>query len=69
MLKWSFQYYGKKIFINEFYETNLKPSSDLGVDDFEPRVINQLLEFTYRYVTTILDDAKYDPVERHKNCN
>ncbi|CRL01922.1 CLUMA_CG015170, isoform A [Clunio marinus] len=31
---------------------------DLGINDFEPRVINQLLEFTYRYVTTILDDAK-----------
>jgi hypothetical protein len=33
-------------------------SSDVGIQDFEPRVINQLLEFTYRYVTTILDDAK-----------
>lgn len=31
---------------------------DIGVNDFEPRIINQLLEFTYRYVTTILDDAK-----------
>jgi hypothetical protein len=31
---------------------------DVGIQDFEPRVINQLLEFTYRYVTTILDDAK-----------
>ncbi|XP_058124283.1 transcription initiation factor TFIID subunit 9 [Anopheles coustani] len=31
---------------------------ELGVNDYEPRVINQLLEFTYRYVTCILDDAK-----------
>lgn len=31
---------------------------DIGLEDFEPRVINQLLEFTYRYVTTILEDAK-----------
>lgn len=31
---------------------------ELGVSDYEPRVINQLLEFTYRYVTCILDDAK-----------
>ncbi|XP_065354327.1 transcription initiation factor TFIID subunit 9 [Calliphora vicina] len=31
---------------------------DLGIQEYEPRVINQLLEFTYRYVTCILDDAK-----------
>ncbi|XP_053669797.1 transcription initiation factor TFIID subunit 9 [Anopheles nili] len=31
---------------------------ELGVNDYEPRVINQLLEFTYRYVTCVLDDAK-----------
>ncbi|XP_055847654.1 transcription initiation factor TFIID subunit 9 [Episyrphus balteatus] len=31
---------------------------ELNVTDYEPRVINQLLEFTYRYVTCILDDAK-----------
>ncbi|XP_052891570.1 transcription initiation factor TFIID subunit 9 [Anopheles moucheti] len=31
---------------------------ELGATDYEPRVINQLLEFTYRYVTCILDDAK-----------
>lgn len=34
------------------------PYRELGVDEFENRVINQLLEFTYRYVTCILDDAK-----------
>ncbi|XP_067633393.1 transcription initiation factor TFIID subunit 9 [Eurosta solidaginis] len=31
---------------------------ELNIQDYEPRVINQLLEFTYRYVTCILDDAK-----------
>ncbi|XP_063365292.1 transcription initiation factor TFIID subunit 9 [Cydia amplana] len=31
---------------------------EVGVTDYEPRVVNQLLEFTYRYVTSILDDAR-----------
>lgn len=31
---------------------------DMGIMDYEPRVINQLLEFTYRYVTCILDESK-----------
>ncbi|XP_058804598.1 transcription initiation factor TFIID subunit 9-like [Phymastichus coffea] len=31
---------------------------DMGVTDYEPKVINQLLEFTYRYVTCVLDDSK-----------
>uniref|UniRef100_A0A1E1X534 Putative transcription initiation factor tfii-d component n=1 Tax=Amblyomma aureolatum TaxID=187763 RepID=A0A1E1X534_9ACAR len=31
---------------------------DMGIADYEPRVINQMLEFTYRYVTNILDDAR-----------
>lgn len=31
---------------------------DMGIEDFEPRVISQLLEFSYRYTTTLLDDAK-----------
>ncbi|XP_077987980.1 transcription initiation factor TFIID subunit 9B-like [Glandiceps talaboti] len=31
---------------------------DMGVTEYEPRVVNQMLEFTYRYVTNILDDAK-----------
>lgn len=31
---------------------------DMGVTEYEPRVVNQLLEFVYRYVTTVLDDAK-----------
>ncbi|KAE8749260.1 hypothetical protein FOCC_FOCC003967 [Frankliniella occidentalis] len=31
---------------------------DMGVQDYEQRVLNQLLEFTYRYVTCILDDSR-----------
>ncbi|XP_063977733.1 transcription initiation factor TFIID subunit 9 isoform X2 [Diachasmimorpha longicaudata] len=31
---------------------------DMGITDYEPKVINQLLEFTYRYITCILDDSK-----------
>nr|AAQ56726.1 liver regeneration related protein [Rattus norvegicus] len=31
---------------------------DMGITEYEPRVINQMLEFALRYVTTILDDAK-----------
>lgn len=31
---------------------------DMGVTNYEPRVISQLLEFVYRYVTEVLDDAK-----------
>ncbi|KAK9504396.1 hypothetical protein O3M35_010736 [Rhynocoris fuscipes] len=31
---------------------------DLGIVNYEPRVINQLLEFATRYVTCVLDDAK-----------
>jgi len=31
---------------------------DMGIMDFEPRVINQLLEFSYRYISTILEDSK-----------
>uniref|UniRef100_A0ACB8EWX0 Transcription initiation factor TFIID subunit 9 n=1 Tax=Sphaerodactylus townsendi TaxID=933632 RepID=A0ACB8EWX0_9SAUR len=31
---------------------------DMGIAEYEPRVINQMLEFAYRYVTTILEDAK-----------
>lgn len=31
---------------------------DMGVSEHEPRLITQMLEFVYRYVTDILDDAK-----------
>ncbi len=31
---------------------------DMGVSDFEPRVVTQMLEFSYRYVTNVLEDAR-----------
>ncbi|XP_060820085.1 transcription initiation factor TFIID subunit 9-like [Bombus pascuorum] len=31
---------------------------DMGITDYDSKVINQLLEFTYRYVTCILDDSR-----------
>ncbi|XP_049876181.1 transcription initiation factor TFIID subunit 9 [Pectinophora gossypiella] len=31
---------------------------EVGITDYEPRVVNQMLEFTYRYVASILDDAR-----------
>lgn len=31
---------------------------DNGITSYEPRVVNHLLEFVYRYVTDVLDDAK-----------
>ncbi|CAH2092558.1 unnamed protein product [Euphydryas editha] len=31
---------------------------EVGITEYEPRVVNQLLEFTYRYVTSVLDDAR-----------
>ncbi|XP_034115684.1 transcription initiation factor TFIID subunit 9 [Drosophila sulfurigaster albostrigata] len=31
---------------------------ELNIQEYEPRVVNQMLEFTFRYVTCILDDAK-----------
>lgn len=33
---------------------------DMGIMEFEPRVVNQLLEFSYRYATNILEDSKVD---------
>ena len=31
---------------------------DMGITEYEPRVINQLLEFSYRYISTVLEDSK-----------
>ncbi|KAK7097042.1 hypothetical protein V1264_004078 [Littorina saxatilis] len=43
---------------------------DMGVVEFEPRLINQMLEFAYRYVTDILDDAKvYSQHANKKNLD
>uniref|UniRef100_A0A2K6ATJ4 Transcription initiation factor TFIID subunit 9 n=1 Tax=Macaca nemestrina TaxID=9545 RepID=A0A2K6ATJ4_MACNE len=30
---------------------------DMGITEYEPRGINQMMEFAFRYVTTILDDV------------
>ncbi|XP_065643950.1 transcription initiation factor TFIID subunit 9B isoform X2 [Hydra vulgaris] len=31
---------------------------ELGVTEYEPRIINQMIEFAYRYVTDIVEDAR-----------
>lgn len=31
---------------------------EMGIADYEPRVISQMLEFAYRYTTEILEDAR-----------
>ncbi|KAK2702083.1 hypothetical protein QYM36_019304 [Artemia franciscana] len=31
---------------------------ELGVQEYDPRVVNQLLDFVYKYVTSMLDDSK-----------
>ncbi|XP_069104103.1 transcription initiation factor TFIID subunit 9B-like isoform X1 [Argopecten irradians] len=43
---------------------------DMGVLEYEPRLINTMLEFVYRYVTDILDDAKvYSSYAGKKNID
>ncbi|XP_005110099.1 transcription initiation factor TFIID subunit 9 isoform X2 [Aplysia californica] len=43
---------------------------DMGVLESEPRLINQMLEFTYRYVTDVLEDAKvYSSHANRKNID
>ncbi|XP_014664533.1 PREDICTED: transcription initiation factor TFIID subunit 9B-like, partial [Priapulus caudatus] len=43
---------------------------DMAVTDYEPRVVNQMLEFTYRYITGILDDARvYQNYAKRKNLD
>jgi transcription initiation factor TFIID subunit 9B len=39
----------------------------MGVEDFEPRVINQLLDFTYKYITDVLLDAEAYHAQVEKN--
>ena len=31
---------------------------DMGVTEYEPRVVQQMLEFSYRYTTEVLEEAK-----------
>lgn len=43
---------------------------DMGVTNYEPRVINQMLEFVYRHITGILDDARvYSQYAKRKNID
>lgn len=43
---------------------------DMGVQDYEPRCINMMLEFAYRYVTDVLDDSKvYSSHANKKNID
>ena len=41
---------------------------DMGVNDFEPRVVNQLLEFSYGYISTVLDDSKVSIMQPNFYC-
>ena len=40
------------------FQTMVSVLKDMGIEEFEPRVINQLLEFSYRYITNLLEDAR-----------
>lgn len=31
---------------------------DLGISDYEPAVVTQMLEYSYRYITSVLEDAR-----------
>lgn len=43
---------------------------DLGIHEFDHQVLNHLLEFNYRYVTLLLDDAKtYSNFAKKKNVD
>lgn len=43
---------------------------DLGIQDYEPAVLTQMVEFSYRYVTKVLEDAKmYSAHARKRNID
>lgn len=43
---------------------------DLGMNDYDPGVLTQMLEFSYRYVTNVLEDAKlYSNHARKRNID
>lgn len=43
---------------------------DMGIVEYEPRVIHQLLEFSYRYVTSLLEDAQvFSAYSKKKNID
>lgn len=41
---------------------------EMGVNDYEPRVLNHMLEFSYRYIITILEDADLYSKHARKSC-
>ncbi|ESO00714.1 hypothetical protein HELRODRAFT_175703 [Helobdella robusta] len=44
--------------VSRDFQMMMNIMKDMGITDYEPGVVNQLVEFTYRYVTEMLDDAK-----------
>uniref|UniRef100_A0A7M5X9J3 Transcription initiation factor TFIID subunit 9 n=2 Tax=Clytia hemisphaerica TaxID=252671 RepID=A0A7M5X9J3_9CNID len=43
---------------------------EMGVNEYEPRVINQMIEFSYRYITDVIEDARvYSQHANRKNLN
>jgi len=40
----------------------------MGITDYEPRVVNQLIEYSYRYISTMLDDAKVYAAHAEKDA-
>jgi len=41
---------------------------EMGVQEYEPRVVNQMVEFAYRYVTDVIEDARvYSAHANRKN--
>lgn len=40
----------------------------MGINEFEPRVVNQLLEFSYRYISTMLQEAKVYAAHARRNA-
>lgn len=39
-------------------QTMIAVLKEMGIEEFEPRVVSQLLEFSYRYTTNLLEDAR-----------
>lgn len=54
------------LFQSKDAQTMISVLKDMGIDDYEPRVVYQLLEFSYRYTTNLLEDAKAFSVHASK---
>jgi len=43
---------------------------EMGITEYEPRVVNQMIEFAYRYVTDVVEDARvYSTHSNRKTLN